>query len=74
MALDLDPGFKTHIFFKLLAVRFQGTQGCLEVQGEPPELEFMGSGCNHEVLGVLGTKNPETQSNLLKKCLFWGSF
>ena len=39
-------------------------------QGEHTELNFKGSGCDPEVLGVIEDKKPKIQPNFTQKCLF----
>ena len=43
-------------------------------QGNPPEHDSKGSGCDHEVLGMLEAKIPKTGQNSIKKCLFLSRF
>ena len=40
----------------------------------PTELDFKGSGCDHEVLGVLEAKTSQTRPYLISKCLFLRGF
>ena len=40
----------------------------------PAELNFKGSRCDHEVLGVLEAKTSQTQPYLISKCLFLRGF
>ena len=40
----------------------------------PTGLNFKGSGCDHEVLGVLEAKTSKTRPYLISKCLFLKGF
>ena len=61
--------FQAH-FFQEISTSHTGYPWVSGNHGGSIELDLKGYGCNHEVLGMLGTKNPKTRPKLLHKFQF----
>ena len=61
-------------FFQAASILHSGFPWVFDNPGGPTELDFKGSGCDPEVLGVLEPKNLKTRPNLTKKSPFSNSF
>ena len=67
---DGHNGLLDSYFFQTTSISYPGFPWVSGGRGRPTELDFKGSRCDLESMGVLEAKNLETLSNLIKKCLF----
>ena len=64
-------GLLDSYFFQTTSISYSGFPWVSGSQFGPKELDFKGSGCDHEVLGVLELKNLKPRPNLTKKGQFF---
>ena len=62
----LHYGLLDSYLFQTTSISYSGFSWVSGSQGEPSELNSKGSGCDHEVLGVLELKNLKAGPNLTK--------
>ena len=60
-------GLLDSYFFQAASISNSGFPWVSGSPGGPTELDFKGSGCDHEVLGVLESKTINTRPNLTQK-------
>ena len=63
-------GLLDSYFFQAASISHSGFLWVSGGPGIPTELDFKGSGCDHEDLGVLESKNLKTRPNLSQKSQF----
>ena len=70
----LHYGLLDSYLFQTTSISYSGLPWVSGSLGGLPELDFKGSGCNHEVLGVLESKHLKTRLNSTKKAYFRAVF
>ena len=68
--LCIHYGLLDSYFFQGASISHSKFPWVSESPGKPTELNFKDSGCDHEVLGVLESKNLKTRPNLTQKANF----
>ena len=59
-------GLLDSYFFQATSISYSGFPWVSGSPGGPTELDFKGSGCDHEVLGVLESKNLKMRLEIVK--------
>ena len=70
----MHSGLLDSYFFQTTSISYAGFPWVSGSQLGPKELNFKGSGCDHEVLGVLEPKNLKTRPNSTQKSQFSNIF